>query len=51
VGIGIAVLLAAVLLKKILFPSAKFDIFCKICGSKTGGLKCKKCQDTKQSWK
>jgi hypothetical protein len=53
IGIGIAVLVAIFLLKKILFPSNSFEMFCKKCGAKTGGLKCPRCENSsnKQSWR
>ena len=57
VGIGIAVLIAIFLFKKILSSSPsnafKFEIFCRKCGAKTGGFKCSKCEDSskKQSWR
>ncbi|MFM8659178.1 MAG: hypothetical protein ACKOCQ_04495 [Candidatus Nitrosotenuis sp.] len=57
VGIGIAVLIAIFLFKKILSSSPsnafKFEVFCKKCGAKTGGLKCPRCENSskKQSWR
>ncbi len=57
VGIGIAVLIAIFLFKKIISSSPsnafKFEIFCRKCGAKTGGLKCSKCENSskKQSWR
>ncbi|NDB32854.1 MAG: hypothetical protein EB158_07035 [Nitrosopumilaceae archaeon] len=57
IEIGIAILIAIFLFKKILSSSPssaiKFEIFCKKCGYRTGGLKCPRCEDPskKQRWR
>ena len=57
VGIGVGVLLAVFLIKKIMktSPRAPFRLgfYCKKCGYKTNGLKCPRCQNTpsRQNWK
>ncbi|WP_162858564.1 hypothetical protein [Candidatus Nitrosotenuis aquarius] len=53
IGIGIAILVALFLLKKILFPSNSFEMFCQKCGTKMDGLKCSRCEDhsKRQSWR
>ncbi|MBM3905188.1 MAG: class I SAM-dependent methyltransferase [Thaumarchaeota archaeon] len=53
IGIGIAILVAIFLLKKILFPSNSFEMFCQKCGTKTDGLKCSRCtnRSNKYSWR
>ncbi len=57
IGIGVAILIAIILFKKILSSpptnAFQFDMVCKKCGAKTGGLRCSKCASTsnKQSWR
>jgi predicted Zn-ribbon and HTH transcriptional regulator len=57
IGIGIGVLLAIILIKKIARTSKnasfKFGVYCKKCGYKTNGLKCPRCESAsnRQSWK
>ncbi|HEY8110247.1 MAG TPA: hypothetical protein VIG05_05230 [Candidatus Nitrosotenuis sp.] len=57
IGIGIGVLLAIVLIKKIRRTSSttpfKLGFYCKKCGYKTNGLKCPKCENasSRQSWR
>jgi len=57
IGIGIGVLLAIVLIKKIVRTSPKAPLklgfYCKKCGYKTNGLKCPRCENASghQSWK
>ncbi|MGQ0605511.1 MAG: hypothetical protein ACT4OD_00955 [Candidatus Nitrosotenuis sp.] len=57
IGIGVGILIGIILLKKIFSSSPanafKFEIYCKKCGARTGGLKCPKCENAskRQSWR
>jgi predicted Zn-ribbon and HTH transcriptional regulator len=56
IGLGIAVLVAAILLKKIIKTPPQsaitFNQYCKKCGYRTNGLKCPRCQmQSSQKWK
>jgi hypothetical protein len=57
IGIGIGVLIAILLIKKIIKTPPripfKFGFYCKKCGYKTNGLKCPRCENAshRQSWK
>lgn len=57
IGIGVGVLIAAVLIKKIIKTSPKdpfkIGIYCNKCGYKVNGLKCPRCASTssQKSWK
>ncbi|CDI06064.1 conserved hypothetical protein [Candidatus Nitrosotenuis uzonensis] len=57
IGIGIGILLAAILIKKIITTSPrtplKFGMRCNKCGYKTNGLKCPRCENAPdhQRWK
>ena len=57
IGIGVGILLAIILIKKITKSSPKtplkISLYCKRCGYKTNGLKCPICENAsnRQSWK
>lgn len=57
IGLGIGVILAIILIKKITktspMASFRFGVYCKKCGYKTNGLKCPKCESTssRQNWR
>ncbi|HSA98874.1 MAG TPA: hypothetical protein VLF17_07325 [Candidatus Nitrosotenuis sp.] len=57
IGLGIGILLATVLIKKIIKTSPKtpleFELNCKKCGYRTNGLKCPRCENAydPQRWK
>ncbi|MFY9300410.1 MAG: hypothetical protein WAO91_04405 [Candidatus Nitrosotenuis sp.] len=57
IAIGLGVLAAYILIRKILKASPKaplkISLYCKKCGYKTNGLKCPRCENTqnRQSWK
>jgi hypothetical protein len=57
IGLGIGVILAIILIKKITktSPMASFrlGVYCKKCGYKTNGLKCPKCESAsnRQNWR
>lgn len=53
IGIGVGILIAALLLRKIIRTPAregiKFAMYCKKCGYRTNGLKCPYCEKSEQS--
>jgi predicted Zn-ribbon and HTH transcriptional regulator len=58
IGIGVGILIAIILLKKIIKTSPrdsiKFSAYCKKCGYRTNGLKCPRCEKSQQNpqkWK
>lgn len=52
IGLGVGVLVAVILIRKILKTSPrdalKFSPYCKKCGYRTNGLKCPRCESTTQ---
>lgn len=57
IGLGVGILVAAILLKKIVTTSPKdalkVSVNCKKCGYRTNGLKCPRCENASdpQRWR